>query len=448
MRRIFITSFLALLTILSFQTTFSLAQDCTADLKDEALNLQKPIEVIISTKADVEPYKLNLNDTLKLAMKNNLNIAIKRDKVNENKLQLDEVKSKKLLLFFKFANAEALEKSANYSLEASQANLKATSNNVLEEATIKYYNLLQTILARDIARDFLKLGELSLNQNQELLKEGKSTKFDVKQTEVFVANLKQKLLETEIAYMVSSVDLAQYLDQGGIVTKIIPEEVGNANNNNNVAESTDNTEDNNNFNVCFKTLNLIPDNILLNESLDYALNNRPELDELTHKMNSLQELKKATKSDEIKIRTIDSQINQIKSSYKLMQNTIKTTVTQALLKLIGSKSQIDVAKQKYSLSQSALNQAEISKKEGFATNKEVLDAQVNLAQSKNDYIKAIVSYNTAQITLLKELGIISIDVIIDNKPVELPKLSLDNKPAALSNPENTNIDSNSLENNQ
>lgn len=408
--------FLALMTAL-YLTNITLAQE------DKKYEQNKPIEIIISTENNIEPLKLTLDSTLTLALKNNLNIAIKREKVNESKLQLDEVKSKRLFLFFKFTNVAALESSAELSLQAAEANLKATCNNTLEEASNKYYNLLQSLLAKQIAADFLKQGNLSLKNSQELYKSGNATNFEVKQTEVFVANLKQQLLESEIVYMVSSVDLAQYLNQEGIITKIVPEELpqnildDNSNNPNNT-DYLDNNE------IKIKTLQLIPENFLLNDAIDYALNKRPELEELNCSIKSLEELKKATRVDEIKAKTIDSQINQLNNSLKLMQNTIKTTVTQALLKLVGAKNQIAVAQQKYLLSKSALKQATISKEEGIGTNKDVLDAQVSLATSQNDYIKAIISFNTAQITLLKEIGIINIDIITNNKPIEITKLPI------------------------
>ena len=366
----------------------------------------QPIKVNISTQENLQPLKLDLCSALKMAQDNNLNIAIKKDKVDESQLKLDEVKSKRLFFFFKFANAGALEDSAVYSLEASKLNLDSTVNDVLAETSKKYYNLVQSMLAREVAREFLKKGELALQENQKLLEEGSATKFDVKQTEVFVENLKQKSLEAEIAYMLSSVDLAQYINEKSIKTNIVPHE----------CSSNDAKED-----IKIEILTLVPDDILLNDSIDYALANRPELNELEYKIKSLDELIKATKLNDIKVKTIKSQGSQLQNTLDLMKNTVKATVTQSLLQLIGAKSQIDVAEKKYNLSQKALEHAKIIRKEGFTSNKDVLDAQVNLSQSKNDYIKAIITYNVSQINLLKELGLIKIDTIVNNKPIEIPK---------------------------
>jgi outer membrane protein TolC len=366
----------------------------------------KPIEVFISTKEEPDPLKLSLNSTLKLAVENNLNIALQKDKVKENKLKVDEVKNKKLLLFFKFANSSALENSAQYSLEASESRLKTTINNVITEASVKYYKLVEAILARNIADEFLKQGKLSLEQNEKLLKLGKATNFEVKQTEVFVESLKQKQLESQIAYMLSSVDLAQYLNQKNLNINIMPEEC-NLNSKNNASIDD------------IKMLNLVNETILLTECIEFALQNRPELEEIKYKIRSLEELKMATKSDEIKSKTIDSQISQLKKTLEMLENTVKATVTQALLKLIGSKNQIEVAKKKCELSIKALDQAYITRSEGFSTNKDVLDAQIYLAGAKKDLIKAIIAYNIAQIKLLNELGIIDKDIISKNTPLKL-----------------------------
>lgn len=367
----------------------------------------EPIKANISTLEDIEPVTLSLYTTLTLAKENNLSIAIKKDKVNESQLKLDEVKNKRLFLFFKFTNSNALEQSANYSIEASEANLKATINNVLADASRKYYNVLQALYAKQVAKEFLKKGENSLAENNKLLEEGAATKFEVKQSEVFVENLKQKLLESDIAYMLSSVDLAQHINAKVLNTNIIPVECKSS-------------EKDGEINV--EPLLLIPDNILLNDSVDYALANRPELEELEYKIKSFEELNNATKNDEIKEKTIESQISQLENTLALTKNTIKTTVTQALLKLIGTKNQIEVARKKYTLSISALDQARVTRQEGYGSNKDIIDAQVNLAQAKNEYIKTIISYNLAQIDLLKELGLIEIDILIKNEPIAIPKV--------------------------
>ncbi|MEW5821618.1 MAG: TolC family protein [Cyanobacteriota bacterium] len=370
------------------------------------------IKVNISTSEDVEPVTLSLCKALELAKANNLNIAIKKDQVEENKLKLDEVKNKRLFLFFKFVNSGALQKSAKYSIEASTSSLRTTENNVLAESSAKYFNLLQTLLTKQVAKDFLKRGENSLIETKKLLEEGHATKFDVKQTEVFVEGLKQKLLEAEIAYMLSSVDIAQYINAKVFNTNIIPE------------ECQYNAKDSKDINI--KILNLIPDDLLLNDSVDYALKHRPELEELNCKIKSLEELIIATKNDDIKVKTLESQISQLHNTYNLTQNGIKTTVTKSLLQVIGAKNQIDVAQNKYNLSIKALEQAKMARIEGFSANKDILDAHVNLATSKNDYYKAIISYNIAQINLLKELGLIDIAILNDNKTIELPSIVSEN----------------------
>lgn len=382
-----------------------------AKAQDSDVNLsKKPIEVIVSRQEDLEPLKLNLSTTLKTALKNNLNIAISQDKVDENKLKLEEIKNQKLFLFFKFANVNALIDSAKYSLKAAEANQKSTINTVIYDATNKYYTLLQALLAKKVAEEFLKKGELSLKEENELLNSGEVTKFDVKQSEVFVESLKQKLLDADIAYMMSSVDLAQYINEKDFNVKIIPEEF-------NIINGSNGAE------IPIQKLNLIPDNILLNNCIKTSLNYRPEIEEINFQIKSLNEMKNATKFDEIKVQTINSQIKQLENTLKMTQNGIKATVTQALLKLIGAKNQIEVAKQKYILSQSALEQAKVSRKEGLATNKDIIDAQINFANSKNDYINAINQYNKAQVYLLKELGTIDIDTINSNKTVSLPENS-------------------------
>lgn len=368
------------------------------------------IKINISTKENIKPTTLNLLSTLKLAKENNLQLAINKDIINENKIKLDEVRNKRLFLFFKFANVRALEKSADYSLESAKANYKTTQNTVLADTTIKYYNLIKAVSAKQIAKDFLKKGELALHENEQLLKAEAATNFEVKQTEVFVENLKQKLLESEIAYMMASVDVSQYINQKDITMKILPSEC--------LASNNGQDQD-----IKVNMLTLIPEDILLIDSIDFALQNRPELEEVENNINSLEQLIRATKFDEIKIKTISSQISQLKSSKLLLKNTIKSTVTRALLQLIGTKNQIDVAKQKLALSKKALSQAKITRKEGFGTNKDVLEAQVYLAQAKNDYINSIIAYNLAQIDMLKELGTISIATIEKNKPIQIPKLN-------------------------
>lgn len=395
-------SLILLLLFFCFHNTLKAQDDC---------NLAEPelIKINISTKENIKPTVLNLISTLKLAKENNLQLAINKDIINENKLKLDEVRNKRLFLFFKFANVRALEKSAEFSLESAKAKYKTTQNTVIADTIKKYYTLIKAVSAKQIAKDFLKQGELSLNETIQLLKEESATKFEVKQTEVFVENLKQKLLESEIGYMMASVDVSQYINQKDISMKILPAECITSNNGQNQ-------------DIEVNILTIIPDDILLIDCIDFAIQNRPELEEVKNNINSLEQLISATKYDEIKIKTLESQISQLKSSELLLKNTIKSTVTRALLQLIGTKNQIDVAKQKLSLSDKALEQAKTTKKEGFGTNKDVLEAQVYLAQAKNDYINSIIAYNLAQVDLLKELGTINIATIENNKPIQIPKI--------------------------
>lgn len=373
----------------------------------------KTIKVNVSTKDNLPPIRLSLCDALKRAQKNNLNIAIKQDEVSESKLKIDEVKSKRLFLFFKFANARALEKSAQYGFEAEKASLQATINKVLVETTKKYYKLLQSLMAREVANEFLELGELTLKESQHLLKEGEATRFEVKQTEVFVENLKQKLLESEIAYLLTSVDLAQYVNEKEINIKIIPNECPH--------ELTTGTD------LPIDTLNIIPDNVLLGDSVKYALKHRPEIEEISFRIKVLEELIKATKMDEIKVKTLKSQVSQLKNTLKMTKNGIKATVSKALLQYIGSKNQIEVAKKRFLLSLKAYEQAKITRKEGFGTNKDVLDAQLNLSKAKNDYIEAVLKFNISQVELTRELGNISLDIINDNQPIEINGFNKDVK---------------------
>lgn len=398
-KTLLITSFGVLLFLAIQQISFS--QEVVCPAMDES----KMIKVNVSTEDELPPVHLSLCEALQRAKKNNLNIAIKQGEVSESELKIDEVKSKRLFLFFKFANASALEKSAQYGYEAEKASLDTTVHKVLVETTKKYYTLLQSIMARQVAEEFLNLGKLSLNESEQLLNAGEATKFEVKQTEVFVENLKQKLLEAEIAYLMASVDLAQYVNEKDINIKIIPNEC--------IPETL---SDNN---LPVQVLHIVPENILLGDSIKYALQHRPELKEISYKIKVLEELIKATRMEEIKVKTLEAQISQLNNALKMSKNGVKATVSRAILQYIGSKNQIEVAKEKFLLSQKAYEQAKITRKEGFATNKDVLDAQVNLAKAKNDYIEAVLKFNISQVELTKELGLISIDIINENKPIEI-----------------------------
>ena len=396
MKKSFIKCFLAVLALILLTSHNLFAQD-----NNKTDSEQGKIQGLIKYQGDSKPINLTMEEALKRSLDNNLNIKIKKEQIKEKQLKLDDVQKSRFFLFFKFVNPIALENSAKYSLQSSQYQMDATSNTVLLEVASKYYNLLNTIMAKKIADEFLKQGELSLNENIELLNTGHSTKFDVSQTEVFVAGLKQKELEAEIAYMVSSVELAQKINIKDLTTKIIPFPEANSDE------------------VKIKTLNIIPDNVLLNDCINKALESRPEIKDYEYQIKSLEEMKKASKMDNIKVDTFDAQINQLKNMLELTQNNIKTSLTQSLLSLIGAKNQIEVANQKYQLSIKALNQAKITKEEGFNTNKNVLDAQVELALSKNKYIESVIAYNIAQINFLYQLGIININNIISNKLIEI-----------------------------
>ena len=192
MNKSFVKIFIATIVYILLFNMAALAQG------DSVIAKQEKMEGLIKYQNDLKPIHLTIEDALKRAMESNQHIDIKKEQVKEQKLKLDDVQNRKLLLLFKFVNPLALENSAKYSLSSSQYQLDTTINTVMLDVSTKYYKVLTTMMFKNIAEEFLKQGETSLHNNEELLKSGQSTKFDVAQTEVFVSGLKQKSLEADI----------------------------------------------------------------------------------------------------------------------------------------------------------------------------------------------------------------------------------------------------------
>lgn len=397
----FVIAFLTVILVLNFLAQKGFSQTDANQIMDS-----KTIECSVSANNLDEYQEYHLKDIMEMARCNNIQIAISQDDLDEAEMKVDKVKDKKLALYFKLINANTLLKAEKYGLIASKYAYKATVNKVLLDAAKKYYAVLQALLAKQIAEESLEQGELLLKNNEELLKSGLVTKFELQQTILYLEQLKQEQMEADVKYMVASVDLAQFVNAKALTKRIKPAEID-------LNESKE---------IKLNILNLVPAEYTMEKAVDDSLAIKPEIEELRFQLESLKKLNKATKSDDFKEIEIQTNIKKLKKTIKLTENTIKTVVAQSFMAVKTTKNQVYVAEQNYLLSKKSLDNVKIKREEGLSTTKDVLDAQVDLTKSKNALIGALVAHNMSQVNLLSQMGLLDLCVLDSNDPLVFEKL--------------------------
>ncbi len=104
------------------------------------------------------------------------------------------------------------------------------------------------------------------------------------------------------------------------------------------------------------------------------------------------------------VRKTNAQLEQMKSSFALLQNSIELEVRQAYFNLISAKEKIKVQEDATKEAEKNFRDTSLRFKEGISTNTDVLDAQTLLSQAKTNYYQALYECNIAVSELERATG--------------------------------------------
>lgn len=105
-----------------------------------------------------------------------------------------------------------------------------------------------------------------------------------------------------------------------------------------------------------------------------------------------------------KINALDSQILQIETQKQKIINLINLEITSSYLNLISAQEKIKVMEKAVEDAQENVRINDLLRREGLATTTDVLDAQTYLFQTKASYYQALYDYQIAHYQLIKASG--------------------------------------------
>lgn len=327
---------------------------------------------------------------------------------------------------------------SKHQLRAAKKQLEGTVNDTLLAAARNYYNLLLSEALLQIRIKAVDRSVEQVSQNTQLEANGLATYLDVLQARTQLARDRQDLLTQQSARRVAAIQLAHVLNVS-LGQDLIP------------------------AGRLVQKHRLISQDLLINDLLAYAVDNRPEL-------KQFEELRKAAKAQipiaaaplQPKVNLngdiygIGPRLNQLGTLFVLnfgvnwtlgnlgLSDTanIQSARWQARQALIKANKQfVDVFEQvrtsyagtltaeqkieqideQVASAKEELRLARLRLDTGLGTNLDVLTAQRDLTQAYIDQAEAVISFNLTQVQLVRDIGLISVDALTSGRLISKAK---------------------------
>lgn len=316
-------------------------------------------------------------------------------------------------------------------LKANRAALKGTVNDVLLDATKRYYDLVlnESFLATRTRSVAISAEQLRLNSKQE--KHGLATGLDVLQSQAQLASDEQSLIDQQQSRRHSAIQLSHVMNTSFAQDVVCKDED-------------------------LKKTRLIPANVPVTELLKLAIDNRPEL-------KQYEELRLAAKraivvagsplqprvnlggnvfgigaspslgtlssiwllnfsvnwtlgalgtTDLANIQNARWQARQSAIQAKQAFQTVFEDVRNSYNQSLAADKRIAHSTVQNAAAEEELKIAKLRMENGVGLNIDILNAQRDLTQAQINKAQAIADFNIAQAQLLRDIGIISVDTLL------------------------------------
>ncbi len=286
----------------------------------------------------------------------------------------------------------ALRKAAAADIESAKAHLDVARQKTLLDSAKAYADLTKAYLGKYLAYQAIEQGCQDLRAEEQRFQSGENTHFDVTQTEIELINRYEQYMNADNAYRASAMSLSVQMGLSSQSPTWIPED--------GLSQSTESLQ--------VKSINLIPGTLTLDVARQ-GLERRPDLQEMNHQKEALENLVKGT-----------SGVDREKHKSELHQLELESVKARmgadAMLEKAYNEVQLGVrdtalAQQRYLLADHFVHQLQISREAGFSSTNDVLDGEVALSKSKSAWISAQLTANQSQIQLLYEMGQLNQDAL-------------------------------------
>lgn len=403
---------------------------------------------------------LTLKESISIALENNASINLAREKINEARAGKGQAVSHFLPKIYSASSYTKLDEESTMSLgagmpsvvvtedeiydynlgltqpifhgglvsaykmqrenlEANQSNFEVVKNDLTFEVKRAYFKVLDTEKSKQVAEDTVGQMKAHLETVEARFGEGLIPEVEVLKTKVSLANARQNLVNAD-----NGLELAKS-SFNSLLNRNLGEEVR--------------LEDILNFKDYDATLSV---------SITKALALRPEIEQMQHELNMLEggiSVARSSfypqvslignwdkkKGDEIpvdewyeswsavvsveldiwdwgenlnEVRKASSKLEQLRSNFELLKDSIELEVRQAHFNFLASKEKLDLQKQAVKEAEKNYRDTLLRFKEGISTNTDVLDAQTLFTQAKTNYYKALYGCNIAIAGLERATG--------------------------------------------
>ncbi len=314
------------------------------------------------------------------------------------------------------------------------AQYSSTSQKVIAQALMDYFSWYKDMAEIMLAEQSIKETEEQLKAITARVKSGFGTKLELMQTQSLLLERQNTKLEAQKKEKLSQKTLINDLNLGPNF-RLKPK----------ISEMSPllflDTEENILDDFIEEAYNNRPDLLALDQEIKYNKNlyrqvrsdllpnvslsayyrrigqekNYKELDESTQNMISIDwDLMKSFGPETIgAIKSYKDKVKQSETNRDKQINEIERTVSEAFYNVRLFKEQMEVDHKKILAAEEAYRLADVRMKSGFGLNLDLIKAQTDLTKARFDYTNSIIEYNKAQIRLLYESGLINSKDILE-----------------------------------
>lgn len=328
------------------------------------------------------------------------------------------------------AGANVFElKASKQRLEAQKSLSEDARQRILSEVALAYYNLQQAYWQRAISLQAIKEGELRVALSESRYKAGIGLKLDVLQAQTYLSQKKEQLLQVENRITKASDHLSQLLNLDfqvdlvptsldSTVARLVPSDssaldlIALAKSTNPKLKALEQLNDAAHLDVKTTIANTFP----RFDVTGYINGTGPSLDGLglgrfagLHVSLDLLENLGAAKPLKIKAAKSTAQLAQLNlvQAKSLLEESVANTLTD--MKTLENK--IPITKETLQYAKAAYSQALGRFQEGIGANVDLENTMTELTRVRSELATAFLDYNKAQVTLLSDLGLVSVNTL-------------------------------------
>ncbi|HER24624.1 MAG TPA: TolC family protein [Candidatus Atribacteria bacterium] len=397
------------------------------------------------------PINLNLQESIQIALENNIGFKIAESTVDVSQAQVKEVEgAKKLNMKLKggiLQMSETLDEedvaAGDYSnlfdlaplapvisisaskiiysggkikslIDQAEANKQISLNDLEKEkqaiiykVTEAYYQVLQTEGIKRVSAQAVKQMQAHLETSEALLQEGMIAPIDLNQIKSQLSNLEHNLIKAENSYelamyninSIMGIDLnAKWLLENNLSYEPCAIKLEDA-----LVQAGENRSE---------IMNIAQQKRIMEEMVDVAKSNRkPQVVfNAESGITGWQAMIVAEYSlldggvNKAKIEQAEIKLAQVAQSEKQVRQLVEFEVRSAYLNMKEAEKLIKVAEEGIQNSQESFRIAQVKYNEGIATNTEVIDAQSTLIEAETNFLNALYDYNINRSALIKAMG--------------------------------------------